>query len=311
MSKTSMKERNKAVRKAWEKEQILVQEGKGTRDWTKDQQADILDPNKGKAYDDQGRAFVGQHMKSAAKYPEYQGDPDNIQFLTYDEHLEAHKGNWQNPTNWYYDPITKEYTDFGDNAPTPCSIIELSDPFVRVSEPIQRLSETLDASQNENKSNNSGNVQAKEATPAKPSTNRSFDAKSPPKSSKSFGDRIMDAVEAVKGFSERHPVLTGIVKFVGTTAAVVGADAIAKSGKGSGGMSGSSSSNDYLSGSSDVDYLDGDDYDDSSDDRDYPEERSSPKEHMVPGHGQHYHTKDGVIWKEKDPYPRGGKHNDE
>ena len=306
-----MKERNKAVRKAWEKEQILVQEGKGTRDWTKDQQADILDPNKGKAYDDQGRAFVGQHMKSAAKYPEYQGDPDNIQFLTYDEHLEAHKGNWQNPTNWYYDPITKEYTDFGDNAPTPCSIIELSDPFVRVSEPIQRPSETSDASQNENKSNNSGNVQAKEATPAKPSTNRSFDAKSPPKSSKSFGDRIMDAVEAVKGFSERHPVLTGIVKFVGTTAAVVGADAIAKSGKGSGGMSGSSSSNDYLSGSSDVDYLDGDDYDDSSDDRDYPEERSSPKEHMVPGHGQHYHTKDGVIWKEKDPYPRGGKHNDE
>lgn len=102
MSKTSMKERNKAIRKAWEKEQVLVHEGKGSRDWTKDQQADILNPNKGKAYDDQGRAFVGQHMKSAAKYPEYQGDPNNIQFLTYDEHLEAHKGSWQNPTNWYF-----------------------------------------------------------------------------------------------------------------------------------------------------------------------------------------------------------------
>ena len=92
------------------------------------------------------------------------------------------------------------------------------------------------------------------------------------------------------------------------------ADAIANGGKGSGGGSESSSMNDYFSSSSDDDYsdsLDGDDYDDSSDGRDYPEERSSPKEHMVSRHGQHYYTKDGVIWKEKDPYPRGGKHNDE
>lgn len=311
MSKTSMKERNKAIRKAWEKEQVLVQEGKGTRDWTMDQQADILDPNKGKAYDDQGRAFVGQHMKSAAKYPEYQGDPDNIQFLTYDEHLEAHKGSWQNPTNWYYDPITKEYTDFGDNAPTPCSIIELSDPFVRASEPIYKPSETSDASQNEGKATNSGDAKGKDTTSPKPSKAIPSEDKASQKVSKSFGERIMDAVDAIKGFSERHPVLTGIIKFAGVAAVAAGADAIANGGKGSGGSSGSSSSTDYLSSSSDNDYLDGDDYDDSSDDRDYPEERSSPKEHMVPGHGQHYHTKDGVIWKEKDAYPRGGKHNDE
>ena len=110
MSRTSIKERNKAIRQAWEKEHQLVQEGKGTRDWTKEQQQDILDPDKGKAYDDQGRAFEGQHMKSAAEYPEYQGNPDNIQFLTRDEHLEAHKGSWQNPTNWYYDPKTGKYS---------------------------------------------------------------------------------------------------------------------------------------------------------------------------------------------------------
>lgn len=60
-----MKERNKAVRKAWEREQQLVKEGCGTRDWTEEQQKDILDPAKGKAYDDQGRAFEGQHMKTA------------------------------------------------------------------------------------------------------------------------------------------------------------------------------------------------------------------------------------------------------
>ena len=111
MSKSSIKERNKAIRLAWEREQKLVAEGKGTRDWSQDQQRNILDSDKGKAYDENGRAFEGQHMKSAAEYPEYQGDPANIQFLTRDEHLEAHKGSWQNPTNWYYNPETKEFVD--------------------------------------------------------------------------------------------------------------------------------------------------------------------------------------------------------
>ena len=94
----------------------------------------------------------------------------------------------------------------------------------------------------------------------------------------------------------------------------VGADAIANSGNGSGGGSRSSSSDDYSSRSSDDDYadsLDSDDYDSSSSDRNYPDERSSPEEHTVPAHGQHYHTKDGVIWKEKEPYQRGGKHDDD
>ena len=47
------------------------------------------------------------------------------------------------------------------------------------------------------------------------------------------------------------------------------------------------------------------------DEREYPETHASPQEHTVPGHGQHYHTKDGVIWKEKEAYTRGGKHPDE
>lgn len=78
--------------------------------------------------DDNGRSFEGQHMKSAAEYLEYQGDPDNIQFLTRDEHLAAHKGSWQNPTNWYYNPETKEIVDFEDNKPIPCTAINLSEP---------------------------------------------------------------------------------------------------------------------------------------------------------------------------------------
>lgn len=34
---------NKAIRDAWKNEQNLVKEGKGTRDWTIDQQKDILE----------------------------------------------------------------------------------------------------------------------------------------------------------------------------------------------------------------------------------------------------------------------------
>lgn len=74
MAKSSFVERNKAVREAWNKELELVQEGKGTREWTPEQQKDILE--KGRAYDEKGKAFEGQHMKSAEMYPEYQGEPE-------------------------------------------------------------------------------------------------------------------------------------------------------------------------------------------------------------------------------------------
>lgn len=129
MAKSSFIERNKAVREAWIKEQNLVQEGKGTRAWTPEQQKDILE--KGKAYDDSGKAFEGQHMKSAEQYPEYQGEPGNIQFLTRAEHLEAHNGNWQNPTNWYFNPVTKERIDFSDGPFIPCEIIQLPEPIIK------------------------------------------------------------------------------------------------------------------------------------------------------------------------------------
>ena len=84
---------NKAIREAWKSEKDLVKEGKGTRDWTIDQQKDILD--RGKAYDENGKAFEGQHMRSAEVHPECQGDPKNIQFLTRAEHLDAHGGSWR------------------------------------------------------------------------------------------------------------------------------------------------------------------------------------------------------------------------
>lgn len=315
MLRTSIKERNKAIQLAWEREQQLVQEGKGTRDWTEEQQKDILDPDKGKAYDENGRAFEGQHMKSAAEYPEYQGDQDNIQFLTREEHLEAHKGSWQNPTNWYYNSETKEFIDFGENKYVPCEIIDLSDPVVGVTEAIQVSPELTESSQKREKEKCSINEQ-RSSTPPSLSQSESVSpvSKPSPKTSKSFGDRIVDVVKAVKGFSERHPVLTGVLKVVGVTAVAVGTEAIVNGGKGSGGSSRSSSSGDYHNSASDGDYVDSmdtDNYADTPSNRGYPDERSSPEEHTVPAHRQRYHTKDGVIWKEKEPYPRGGKHEDD
>ena len=84
---------------------------------------------KGKAYDDQGRAFEGQHMKCVSAYPEYLDDPRNIQFLSHDEHLAAHGGSWMNQTNGYYDPVLRTMSDFGDGPPQPCAEVPLTNPL--------------------------------------------------------------------------------------------------------------------------------------------------------------------------------------
>lgn len=139
---------NKAISAAWKRERQLVSEGKGTRDWTPEQQRDIL--TSGKAHDENGEAFEGQHMKSAEAYPEYQDDPDNIQFLSHDEHLYgAHQGNYQNPTNGYYDPETGEMNEFEEHELEACELIDLSEPVVELD---NREGEDSDESQTEESS---------------------------------------------------------------------------------------------------------------------------------------------------------------
>lgn len=101
---------NRAIRKAWARERELVLAGKGSRNWTSEQREQLI--TKGKVYDADGKAFIGQHMKSVSGFPDNQGDADNIQLLSQEEHLEAHKGDWHNVTNWYYDPDTKIFYDF-------------------------------------------------------------------------------------------------------------------------------------------------------------------------------------------------------
>jgi hypothetical protein len=98
-------ERQKAVRNAWREEKERVKTGRGTRDWSLNQQKELV--NRGAV-----SGYEGHHMKSVSLYPEYAGDPKNIQFLSEQEHFEAHQCNYHNATNGYYDPKTHTMIEF-------------------------------------------------------------------------------------------------------------------------------------------------------------------------------------------------------
>lgn len=286
-------ESNKAILAAWNKEQELVQDGKGTREWTPKQQQDILE--KGKAYDDDGVAFQGQHMKSAEMYPEYQGDPGNIQFLTRAEHLEAHNGNWRNPTNWYFNPVTKEKFDFGDGPFTPCEIIRLQEPVVTApnddSSFIEQKSEKkIQSDKSEDVLNQ--NKEVEKITDKKTNTVVPPKIQTPKKS-----NMFVRGLKSVGRFIVEHPVesleIAGVV--------IGGAAKAISSFRGS-----SSSSSAYStmpqngSNSTNTGIVE------KVADIVEKANRSMPSENDVSGHRQRYHTKDGVIWKDKAPYHRCG-----
>lgn len=117
-------EANKAVAQAWLREAALVRQGQGTRNWSPEQQADIL--SKGKAYDANGKAFEGHHMKSAEEYPAFQGEAGNIQFLSRSEHLAAHDGCFTNATNGYYNPVSGKFEGFQGAGYSPCKAVPLT-----------------------------------------------------------------------------------------------------------------------------------------------------------------------------------------
>jgi hypothetical protein len=230
MAKSSFVERNKAVREAWNKELELVQEGKGTREWTQEQQKDILE--KGRAYDEKGKAFEGQHMKSAEMYPEYQGEPGNIQFLTRAEHFEAHDCNWQNPTNWYYNPITKEKFDFGDGPFMPCEIIHLPEPIVSIQltqENKNKESLNLVKSVNENKTEDTVEIGVSHVN-TQPKNSKEANL-----SEVGFGQnlkrRIKTIGKSIVKFSAKHPTMTKVIKGAGIVAATIVTTKIAESTK--------------------------------------------------------------------------------
>lgn len=310
-------EANKAILAAWENEQKRVSEGTGTRDWTPEQQQDILD--RGKAYDENGKAFHGQHMRSAEKHPEYQGDPNNIQFLTKDEHLAAHDGDWRNPTNWYYDPVTKTKLDFGDGPIIPCTVIDLSQP-IRVPD-IVAVEKTEDDIPKESavKEQSVPRAPPAQERPHVQSTPRSVRPQTPPPPAPTGfwagvrkGARIVwNGTKKVGRIAWEHKGEIGAVLLPIVADAVV--NKITRSQESGSGSSSSFNAIEHSHNPSTLDPSNNASNPSPVVNRNYPETHASPQPHMVgkTGDGQHYHTKQGVIWKEKAPYPRGGKHSDE
>lgn len=131
------RDRQNAVRNAWKEEKNRVERGFGTREWTVSEQKELLESGTVSGYE-------GHHMKSVNLYPEYAGDPQNIQFLTSDEHLYgAHSGSYHNLTNGYYDPEAHEMHEFGEGL-EPVPIHQL---------PIEEHSETNGNDYSEGQSN--------------------------------------------------------------------------------------------------------------------------------------------------------------
>ena len=291
---------NKAVQEAWEKEKSLVQEGKGTRDWTIEQQQQLI--TKGKVYDEDGKAFAGHHMKNVEHYPEYQGDPNNIQFLSPREHMAAHacQGGTRFPCNGYYDYNTGSMKDFGDTPPVPCKIITLSESILYIEEPNYSAFENIEKKQfKKNDALKEPREQPKRINPSalavsieeneKPLQSLSI---KPPKSEKSFSKSLKD----IGRFILQHPSETFEV-------VILTAKAVSLS-KGLG--SKLSNSRPVKNRTSSASSVKSDSTKTVANVKEKAK-RSSPRKHEVSSSSQRYHTKNGIIWKRKEPYPRGGK----
>ncbi len=290
-------EARKAIEEAWKREQDLVKQGRGTRDWTPEQQRDILE--NGKAYDDDGRAFEGHHKKNVANYPEYQGNPDNIQFLTRDEHQNAHGGNYQNSTNGEFNPITNETVNYGDSL-EPTKIIELSNPIVKINASDEKL---------EKAEGNGSNVNNKSPPKKDNKTDQPSQLQNMGFKTRVFNffkktrDGGLNALE--KGaewwcnFQELHPIGAEIIKAIPTV--VVTTITYASKGK----KANNSNSIIVADNKSSADISPKVDISGSN------ASRNDPRPNYVPPGKQRYHYKgpngeDIVKWKDKPGYPRGG-----
>lgn len=273
-------EASKAILAAWEKEKELVKNGKGTRDWTPEQQKDIL--TKGKAYDENGFAFQGQHMRSVEKYPEYQGNPANIQFLTRCEHLEAHDGNWQNPTNWYFNPVTKEKLNFGEGPIIPCKIIQLTKIISCNNSGLENKKHR----EKEFKGSKNKEKYTKKVALGKVKISDVWNLKVKP--------FLRESYNFAYDFCKDNPKLV--------IAAVVAGGKLFINHM-------NSSSNNYDASPqyfTENEFSNSENYVDNEIEGNFQRSHSSPEEHVVKAHGQRYHYKDGSVrWKEKDAYSRG------
>lgn len=234
-------------------------------------------------------------MKSAEKYPEYQGDPGNIQFLTRAEHLEAHDGNWRNPTNWYFNPVTKDKLDFGDGPVIPCEIIQLAKPVVSVSNMDSSLSEQrIERKEQSDKTKDESSPNVK----AIKDTYKGTEASTFPKvlASQKTSNMFVRGLKSVGKFIVEHTVES--LEIVGVV--IGGAAKAISSIRASGSNSARRTTQQVNLSSANTSIVE------KVADIIEKTNRFLPCENDVSGHKQHYHTKNGVIWKDKAPYHRGG-----
>jgi len=267
-------EANKAIALAWVKEQQLIREGKGTRNWTLEQQQDIL--NRGKAYSDDGKAFEGHHMKSAEKFPACQCDPDNIQFLSKSEHFAAHGGNFRNSTNGRFNPATGETIDFGANKYEPCEILELGESIMGTSGQKQNIIEIADTSTV---------VKAVDAKTAA-ATGSINSAKI-----RFFGTAKRFTAIAVSSYIRNKKVIDPILKAFVLAAVIVAKESLGR--------------NSVITNRNDTDVDAYSACDSGTGENENITGRSSPSEHIVSPHKQRYNRE----WRDKKAYLRGKNAN--
>ncbi len=116
--------RQRGVNRALRREKEYILQGMGTRDWTPEQQESILAGRVPEGYE-------RHHMKCVSQYPEFADNPDNIQFLTEEEHIKgAHEGAYHNATNGYYNPETGEMELFNEDDLRPVQPRKLTSPII-------------------------------------------------------------------------------------------------------------------------------------------------------------------------------------
>lgn len=299
-------EANKAVRQAWKEEQERVRIGKGTRDWTQEQQKEILELGRAYYHSDDpndindGKAFDGHHMKSVEAYPEFQGDSANIQFLSKAEHKEAHKGDYRKTSNGYYDPVTRRFTDFGEGKYIPCKVIDLSNPIIESFDMLENVPAKTKLSEKE----------TLKETKQLPSLMEGQNSQTSIPSERKQGFLALAKEKFEKICKKIKPVGSWIVEHK-KDIAIGAALLVYKKAKNSTGSQSDKVNNDYPPSSNDeFDNLDNE-YDSKQEDITADNSpRKSPDEHEVKEHEQHYITKNGRILKKKPKYIRGKKTND-
>lgn len=83
--------RRKAVKEAWKNEKEKMIRGKPTRNWSPQQERDILEGKTPKSKND-GKPIEGHHKEPVANNPDLAGNPDNIEFRSFTEHRKKDSG---------------------------------------------------------------------------------------------------------------------------------------------------------------------------------------------------------------------------